>query len=369
MSHANIYIGLMSGTSVDAIDAVAVRFPEQQGVELIATHSHNIPASIQQQIIELNHVSENELHHAMTLDLTLGELFAEATQQLLHTAQLSAQEIVAIGSHGQTIRHQMKSEPRYSLQIGNPHLIAERTGITTVADFRMRDIVTGGQGAPLVPAFHKAIFSSTKTARIILNIGGMSNLTFLGTNGSITGFDTGPGNVLMDYWFKKHQNGHFDQNGQWAAQGQVNSSLLQHFLNEAFFSHPPPKSTGRELFDSHWLEQKLRNTESTPRDIQASLLQLTVESIAQAIEQWGTKSREIFVCGGGANNTYLMQQLALRLKNIEVNSTAILGIHPDWVEACAFAWFAKQTIEKQPGNIPSVTGAHKESILGTITQV
>ena len=366
MEKPGIYLGLMSGTSVDAIDASAVRFSSNQDIDFLACHTHEIPTAIKQKIIELNHPDSNELHRTMSLDMELGKLFAEATKTLLKKSKLNSEEIIAIGSHGQTIRHQIESEPHYTLQIGNPNIIAELTKITTIADFRSRDIVVGGQGAPLVPAFHQALFKHETEDRIILNVGGMANLTFLWANKNTEGFDTGPGNVLMDYWFNKNQNGAFDTNGEWASTGKPNPDLLKKLLQDKYFSQSPPKSTGRELFDAHWLEGHIKSTNDSPENIQATLLNLTVESISNAVESWGPKPCEVFVCGGGANNNFLMENLAKRLPNYEIASTEKLGLKPNWVEACAFAWLAKRCLEGKPGSLPSVTGASKETVLGAI---
>jgi anhydro-N-acetylmuramic acid kinase len=363
----SIFIGLMSGTSVDGIDAVAVSFDEENNQPKIhATHSHPISEKIKSQIIELNTPSENELHKAMVLDQILGELFAEATLKLLEKAKLKPENIEAIGSHGQTIRHQIKEPPFYTLQIGNANIIAERTGITTVSDFRTRDMVLGGQGAPLVPAFHEAIFKSDKN-RIIINIGGMANLTLLwGNNKPTQGFDTGPGNVLMDMWIKKCLNKDYDENGNWAKTGTSNQPLLTQLLDEHFLKQKPPKSTGRDLFNNSWLNEKLKTVHDSEENIQATLLAFTYESIAKAIEAWGPRSGEIYVCGGGASNEFLMSELLKRLTNFNIKSAESLGIDPNWVEACAFAWLAKQTLEGKAGNLPSVTGANKSLILGGI---
>lgn len=359
-----IFIGLMSGTSVDAIDAVAVSFGKQS-VRIHGSYSHEIPDDLRALIIELNTPSENELHKSMRLDQRLGELFADTVQALLKKAQLDPKQICAIGSHGQTIRHQIDTPPFYTLQVGNPNIIAERTGICTVADFRTRDMVMGGQGAPLVPAFHQDLFQSSNE-RIILNIGGMANLTILSGDEKTIGFDTGPGNVLLDMWISLQKGERFDKDGDWAKSGRVNQNLLEDFLEEQFFHRAPPKSTGRDLFNADWFNKKVANIKEKPENIQATLLALTVESIALSIESIGKNSGELYVCGGGALNTYLMSQLDNRLKDYSVDSTATLGLDPLWVEACAFAWLARQTLTGKTGNLPSVTGAEKPLILGSV---
>ena len=357
----------MSGTSVDGIDAVAVSFNDKSHEPKIHTcHSHPIPERIKSQIIELNTPSVNELHKAMTLDQTLGELFADATLKLLKEAQLKPEDIAAIGSHGQTIRHQVETPPFYTLQIGNPNIIAEKTSICTVADFRTRDMVLGGQGAPLVPAFHQAVFQS-EGDRIIINIGGMANLTILSDNGKkCTGFDTGPGNVLMDMWIKKSLKKNYDEDGAWAKSGTINQPILNQLLKETFLQQAPPKSTGRDLFNQQWLTNQLTRTQDSPENVQATLLAFTCESIAKAIETWGPANAEIYICGGGANNQFLMETLRKRLSKFPLKSSQVLGLNPEWVEACAFAWLAKQALEGKTGNLSSVTGAKEKTILGAI---
>jgi len=361
---SHIFIGLMSGTSIDAIDAVAVSF-DQQGMTLLETHSHPIAPLLKTQILALQTPSENELHKTLHLDQILGELFAEAAMTLLEKAKLQAEQITAIGSHGQTIRHQVSTKPFYSLQIGNPHIIAERTGICTIADFRTRDIAIGGQGAPLAPAFHQAMFQSDND-RIILNIGGMANATLLNKDGTIQGFDTGPGNVLLDMWIQDQKGLSYDQDGKWARSGEVNTHLLAQLLSEGFFQRSPPKSTGRDLFNETWLTEKLNGANYTPEDVQASLLELTSTSIANAIKQWGPTSAEIYLCGGGAYNQQLVNSLKNQLSEHCIDTTQKLGLDPNWVEACAFAWLSQQTLANRPNNLPSVTGAKKPTVLGGI---
>jgi anhydro-N-acetylmuramic acid kinase len=363
---ANIFIGLISGTSVDAIDAVAVSF-QGNSFKLIGKHSHPISDDVKQEIILLNTQSKNELHAALSLDQKMGSLFAEAVEHLLNKIQLAAKDIQAIGSHGQTLRHQIKKSPYYTFQIADPNLIAALTNITTVADFRRRDMALGGQGAPLVPAFHEAMFK-TPTNRVILNIGGISNLTILSADKLTQGFDTGPGNMLLDAWIYEHKKLSFDNNGAWAKSGKPNQQLLKLLLQENFFNLKPPKSTGRDLFNLEWFKQILltHGINDRPENIQTTLAHFTTLSIADAIKKWGPTEAEVFVCGGGAHNTFLMDLLKAELPNHRIQTTESLGLHPDWVEACAFAWLAKQTLEHKTGNLPTVTGASKKSILGGI---
>lgn len=361
-----IFIGLISGTSVDAIDAVAVSFQEN-ALTIIGQHSHPIPDEIKQEVIRLNNQSENELHLALGLDQKMGRLFADAAEQLLKKNKLKTADIQAIGSHGQTLRHQTEQVPHYTFQIADPNLIAALTNITTVADFRRRDIALGGQGAPLVPAFHEAIFK-TQTDRIILNIGGISNITILWATKITEGFDTGPGNMLLDAWIYEHKKLGYDSKGEWAKSGKVNTRLLELLLQEKFFFLNPPKSTGRDLFNIGWFKAILstHNIIDRAENIQATLAKYTSQSIADAIKKWGPAKGEVFVCGGGAHNVFLMDLLKAELPLFNIDTTESLGLHPDWVEACAFAWLAKQTLEHKTGNLPTVTGAGKRAILGGI---
>ena len=366
MADAACYVGLMSGTSADAVDVVAVNF-EGDKVELIARHSLPLPSSLRIAIHELANPSQNEIDRLGQLDQQLGYLFTDAILQLLEKSGLAANQIQAIGSHGQTIRHRPPGTVPYpfTLQIGDPNIIAQGTRITTVADFRRRDMAAGGQGAPLVPAFHRAIFHSAEINRIVVNVGGMANLTWLPKTGSATGFDTGPGNVLMDAWILKNLGKSYDTDGQWAASGQVHDALLQRLLSHGFFTQRPPKSTGRELFNLDWITAETKHFSLSAEDIQATLLALTATSISSEIEKLGEECSEVFVCGGGAYNLRLMNELQRQLDS-KVVSTASLGIAPECVEAMAFAWLARQTINRQSGNLCTVTGASEEVILGGV---
>lgn len=355
----------MSGTSVDGIDAVAVDFSHGQ-CQLIATHAHPFPrelsGSIQHLIQQPDTISLDGLG---ALDVALGHAYADAVLALLEQSQLSASRIAAIGNHGQTLRHQPDSELPFSLQIGNAAVIAERTGITTVADFRSRDIAAGGQGAPLVPAFHKTLFTHADEARVILNIGGIANITILNDQ-PIQGFDTGPGNTLMDAVCQRYADRPYDANGELAAQGQVDQALLVQLLSDPYFAQTPPKSTGRKLFNLDWLQKHVTNLdEISESDLLATLCSLSAYSISQDIQRYAPQTQRVLVCGGGAHNQHLMNLLAEQL-NCSVESTAKHGLAPDWVEAVAFAWLAKQCIEGQAGNLPDATGAQGERILGAV---
>lgn len=363
------YIGLMSGTSADGIDAVIVDFSNTP--KLLAHYHHPLPPELQQEIHLLAACGSNEIARSCALDQELADLFAHSVLTLLKKAKLNANEIAAIGSHGQTIRHCPSSTKKrgFSLQIGDPNIIAQKTGITTVADFRRRDIAAGGQGAPLVPAFHHAMFYSQQTNRAIVNIGGIANITWLPNQGTTLGFDTGPGNTLMDAWVNKHLDQPYDRGGAWAASGKVNERLLTILMSDSFFSQAHPKSTGKEAFNLAWLEQALKQIDEDilPVDVQASLLALTAYTLASAIRPLITNTpTEIFICGGGAYNDQLVSALVSQLSNCSVTTTAALGVAPEHVEAMAFAWLAQQTLKRATGNLCSVTGAKQEVILGGV---
>ncbi len=365
---AAYYIGLMSGTSMDGIDTVLVDFSKRTP-KLICSHSHAFPDTLQTQLSTIISPSwSGSLSQFGTLHQQLGKLFAGAVNALLQKTTISANQIQAIGSHGQTVWHQPQGEHPFSLQLGDANQISELTGITTVADFRSRDIAAGGQGAPLVPAFHKALFTKEKTNRILLNIGGIANITLLPGNGEVSGFDTGPGNGLMDAWIKKHKQQSFDKDGAWASTGTINDKLLESLLTDSYFSLPAPKSTGKEYFNLEWLA-KYTAIPARPQDIQATLTELSAKSIADAIKKAIDKQQDwhqLYVCGGGVHNPFLMARLKTHLADFEIKSTEKLGVSPDWMEAIAFAWLAKQTLEGKPGNLPSVTGAKGARILGAI---
>jgi anhydro-N-acetylmuramic acid kinase len=370
------YIGLMSGTSLDAIDAVLVDFAAARP-RLIASHQHELTDTLRSALLDLCQPGENEIERLGIIDIQLGKAFAAAAQQLLSAAGISATEVSAIGSHGQTIRH--RPETGFTLQIGDPNTIAERTGITTVADFRRRDLAAGGQGAPLVPAFHAAVFGRHKPEdetvdgghppRVILNIGGMANVTLLIPGLPVTGFDTGPGNVLMDAWIQQQQQLPCDHDGAWAQSGAVNAPLLAALQSDDYFRQPAPKSTGRERFNLAWLQQHLAAIpDSLPdEDVQATLCALTAVTVAAALhDEIVTAGGEILVCGGGAHNGHLLAQLERLLPDYTIKTTDAVGLAPDWVEACAFAWLARETLARRPGNVPTVTGARRPVILGGI---
>lgn len=358
------FIGLMSGTSIDAIDAVLLEVSNQE-FKLVSSVEHPIPQATKSDIMALCSPGDNEIQRMGQLDNELAQLFATATKALLQKADIGGDQINAIGSHGQTIRHMPNIPNGFTLQIGNPALLTELTGITTVADFRRADIAAGGQGAPLVPAFHQAAFSHPDKNRVIVNIGGMANISIL-ENGEVSGFDTGPGNVLMNAWVHRHLNKSYDNNGEWAKAHKVDELLLLQMLTDPYFHQAPPKSTGRELFNESWLDKKIKkiNQSIEPGNVQASLVQLTATSISDAIKQYSS-CEEVYVCGGGAHNTYLMQLLEQNLQ-LPVKTTHELGIDPSFVEAAAFAWFAQRALAAIPSNEPNVTGAQHTVVMGAI---
>lgn len=366
----DLYIGLMSGTSADGIDTALVDFNSARP-SLIATHYTPYPTSLRQQILALCQQGPNEIERLGELDILLAKAFAQAVNELLMTQSLQPQHIKAIGSHGQTVRHSPHSPQRFTLQIADPNTIAAETGITTIADFRRKDIAHGGQGAPLVPAFHQFLFAAQGAPhRAIVNIGGISNVTLLpqASPGPIIGFDLGPGNVLMDAWIGLHLQKNHDDNGEWAAQGVVQPALLKALLDDTFFKQPPPKSTGREYFNLAWLNHRLHQIEQkfSTVDIQATLAELTAYCIITPLRDH-IPSGEILICGGGVHNAFLMSRLQTLAKpHFTVSSTEKYGANPDWIEAMAFAWLARQTLTKQPGNLPTVTGAKRAAILGGI---
>jgi anhydro-N-acetylmuramic acid kinase len=363
---SSLYIGLISGTSMDAIDCALVELEGRQPRQ-IDFITQEISEELRQKLLNLCEDHPGQIPLLGETDVEFARILALAVDHMLEKHGLKATEIAAIGSHGQTIRHQPDGNAPFTLQIGDPNTLAELTGITTVADFRRRDMAAGGQGAPIVPAFHREIFASAESNRVVLNIGGMSNITVLKKSGEITGYDTGPGNVLMDIWVGKHQGHFYDRDGAWAKSGTVYQPLLENMLKEPYFLRPAPKSTGRELFNLPWLQQHLANTDTTinPADIQATLLALTVQSIGTAIRKELDKG-EVIVCGGGANNAYLMASLGDVLPTFKVMRSSALGVLEDSVEAVAFAWLARQALHQTPVNFTAITGSSHPVIAGGV---
>lgn len=361
----------MSGTSIDGIDAGLYSFSDQQA-QVIDFYYQPYTQQIKQKIRKLCDIQQPiSLIEYGELDTQLGRLYGEACLQLLNQAKIDAQDIKAIGSHGQTLCHFPNAKYPFTLQIGDPNIISQITGITTIADFRRRDIAASGQGAPLVPAFHHAMFHSPIENRAIVNIGGIANLTTLPkeiAKKNILGFDTGPGNTLMDYWISQHKSKAFDKHGLWAATGNIQAKLLNQLKDEPFFLASPPKSTGTEHFSPDWLTNKLATLPAyRPEDIQRTLCQLTAETIGDALQKAAPETDKVFICGGGVHNQTLFTTLKKSL-TIPVLSTETEGIHPDQVEAMAFAWLAKRTLHHLTGNLPEATGAKQAVILGGIYQ-
>lgn len=361
-----LFIGLMSGTSLDGVDAALVEFDNTHKPHVLQTHFLAYPSELRKLILALQHPTENELETTAILANTLAKLYADAVKQLLTLQKLASNDITAIGCHGQTIRH--RPELGFTLQIGNPSLLAELTAITVVADFRSRDIAAGGQGAPLVPAFHQAVFAHPTINRAVINIGGIANITYLANNRSLIGFDSGPGNMLLDAWIKQHKNLNYDANGAWASTGKLIAPLLSAMLAEPYLALKPPKSTGRDLFNDEWLSQHLLGICYAPEDVAFTLVLFTAHTIHQSIVLNCDGVDEIFICGGGAHNAFLMQQLQSLLGGIKVATTDQLDIGIDWVEAIAFAWLAKLCLNQKTASLPKVTGAKGARILGAIYQ-
>lgn len=356
-----LFIGLMSGTSLDGVDCALVAFERRP--RLLASHFIRYESPLKTALLALNNAGVDEIDRSAGLAIEITGLYARAVNEMLATAGISAGEITAIGCHGQTVRHCPASG--YSVQISSPALLAERTGVTVVSDFRSRDIAAGGQGAPLVPAFHAAVFRSGKRHRVVVNIGGIANITDLPPAGPVLGFDTGPGNLLLDAWTKICLSADFDRDGELAARGGVVPGLLDELLADDFFHRSPPKSTGREHFNAAWLQAA--GLDRWPiTDVQATLSELTACTIAAGIDRYCPRADEVYVCGGGAHNRDLIARLCRRIGTRRLRSTADLGIDPDWVEAVAFAWLARQTLNRKPGNVPEVTGAAGPRILGAI---
>ncbi len=353
------YVGLMSGTSLDGVDAALVDFAVPPG-RLLAAHFVPYPDDVREEALALNRPGADEIERSGRLAVRITELYAEAA---VAVAAHDGEGIAAIGCHGQTVRH--RPDLGFTTQICNPALLAERTGLSVVADFRSRDIAAGGQGAPLAPAYHAACFARPDRHRVVVNIGGIANVTDLAPGRPVRGFDTGPGNVLLDAWIARSLGRPYDADGTWAASGSVQAPLLAKMLAEPYFDLAPPKSTGRDLFDAGWLDRfDLRRYAA--HDVQATLAALTSRTIADAIQRHCGRTDEVFVCGGGVHNASLLAGLRAALPGVAVESTAAGGVDPDWMEAMAFAWLAWRTIERRPGNLPDVTGARGPRILGAI---
>jgi anhydro-N-acetylmuramic acid kinase len=364
MPASSLYIGLMSGTSLDGVDGVLADF-SGRGIRTLQAAFTPFPFDLRSELMALQAASENELEREALAANALARCYADCVHQLVAQAP---GPVRAVAVHGQTIRH--RPELGFTRQTNNPALLAELSGIDVIADFRSRDIAAGGQGAPLVPAFHEARFGKPKQVRVVVNIGGIGNISVLHGDGRVSGFDTGPGNVLMDLWVARHTGKPYDEDGAFAASGQVDQQLLDILLDEPYFRQPPPKSTGRDLFHAEWLDKKLAQRPGlAPADVQATLTRLTAVSIAQAIREAtaGQPAQAVYVCGGGAYNGVLLRDIEAALGGgIPVKSTDELGVAPNRVEALAFAWLGYQFTRRRPGNLPAVTGAAGLRVLGAL---
>ena len=366
----SLYIGLMSGTSMDGIDAALVSFGDHE-CDVLTTSMFRYPDDLRTDLLAASRQpAECTVDRIGQLDRWIGECFRDAALDLIAKSNYGAASIVAIGSHGQTLRHQPRAARPFTMQIGDPNVVAYGTGITTVADFRRRDVVAGGEGAPLAPAFHHWLFSDNTRNTALLNIGGIANVTMLiPASSHLIGFDTGPGNSLLDGWIRNHRDQPYDEDGAWAGAGTVNELLLGKMLSDPYFDQPPPKSTGFEYFNGGWVRTKIASlgdaTVSTT-DVQATLAELSARTIATSILKFAPDIDDVLVCGGGAHNSDLMQRLRSYLSGVKVATTDEFGLHPDWVEAAAFAWLAKRRLDGKPGNMPEVTGAAEAQVLGAV---
>ncbi len=361
-----LFVGAISGTSVDGLDLALVDIDDQH-IELHASSTHSFSPELRSRLLALGQPGNDDLDRLGAADRALGLAIGRAINDFLDARSIDAQQVAAIGSHGQTVRHRPTGLQPFTWQIGDPNQIAETTGITCVADFRRRDMAAGGQGAPLVPPFHAALFRDRAHDRVVLNLGGIGNITVLPADSSVavSGFDTGPGNALMDSWVSRHCNRPFDQNGEWAAEGKPDEALLGALLGDPYLGQAPPKSTGREHYNLAWLDQHPRVGEIAPADVQATLLEFSARSAIDAIGRWADACDELLVCGGGRLNQTLMGRLAA-LAHCPVAATEDYGVNGDAIEAAAFAWLAAQTLRGNPGNAPAVTGARGPRVLGAI---
>lgn len=370
---ADLFIGLMSGTSLDGVDGVLVDFDAPGSAVAVLAHRHRpFDGTLADELLALNHSGPDELHRSALAATAIARRYADVVADLMAESGRAIGEVRAIGAHGQTVRHrpQCFDGTGYTIQLGNAALLAELTGIDVVADLRSRDVAAGGQGAPLVPAFHRAAFGQEGRDVGVLNIGGIANLTVLHHGGTTLGFDCGPGNALMDLWCRRHMGTSFDGDGRWAAAGRVNTGLLTALRSDPYFAMPAPKSTGRDLFHGDWLATHLAAVDPhgalPPQDVQATLAELTSSTCADALRHSGAQVRELVVCGGGAFNRHLMGRLAASLPGVAVVSSAARGLPADQVEACAFAWLARRFLRREPGNLAAVTGARGPRMLGAL---
>jgi anhydro-N-acetylmuramic acid kinase len=361
-----LFAGVMSGTSLDGVDAIVADFAPRSGkpCETLGAAHIAYPAMLRDELLALQQPGNNELARAGAAANMLAELYSEAIARALAEAKIAPEDVKAAGVHGQTLRH--RPDRGFTVQLNNPARVAEKARMVVVADFRSRDVAAGGQGAPLVPAFHAALFARRDRHRVIVNIGGIANITDLPPGGVVRGFDTGPGNVLCDLWCARNRGATFDAQGAWAATGKANATLLDKLLADPFFSAPPPKSTHRDTFNLQWLEERLAGLDDEAENVQATLVALTARTIADAIRAYAPDADEILVCGGGANNATLMHALAGELAPRKLRSTLDEGVPVEHVEPLAFAWLARETLAGRAGNLPAVTGAKGKRVLGAI---
>jgi anhydro-N-acetylmuramic acid kinase len=364
----DLYIGLMSGTSLDGVDAVLASFTPTLKVH---GHAHRpFGAALRRELLALNTPGADELHRAALAGIDLAQTYASAVHEVLRVAGLNRDQVRAVGAHGQTVRHRpgCGEGVGYTIQINQPALLAELVGIDVVADFRSRDVAAGGQGAPLVPAFHRAVFARAGEALAVVNLGGIANLTLVDAEGRTLGFDTGPANALLDHWCERHTGRPYDAGGHWAARGRVLAPLLALLRQEPYFGAPPPKSTGRDLFHPDWLQARLAQIGGAPaaEDVQATLAELTATTVADAFHAHAAGARELLVCGGGAFNTDLMRRLARQVPGVTLVPSDARGLPASQVEGCAFAWLAAEHLAGRPGSLASVTGARGDRLLGAL---
>ena len=361
---SELFVGLISGTSVDGVDAVLAAL-DDDSARIVAAATTPFPPELLSRLRRIIETPQTTLRELGTLDHAVGSFFASCATSLLRSAGVDAAQVTAIGHHGQTIFHEPVGAERFTMQIGDPNIVAADTGILTVADFRRLDMAYGGQGAPLVPAFHAWRFGTTNEPRVVVNIGGIANITTIEPSQPVLGFDTGPGNTLLDLWIRRTQNRAFDDAGRFAASGRVDEALLARMLTDPYFAAPPPKSTGRELFHMEWIDRYVAATDRAAADVQATLAELTAATIVDSIKSAQPSCRRVIVCGGGAHNDDILARLRRR-SGVIVETTAEHGLSADWVEATAFAWLARARLRRRAGNVPSVTGARRDAVLGGV---
>jgi len=367
--HEGYYIGLMTGTSMDAVDTVLIEIKDGETVKLQACIAHEFPDELRNQVATVSNGTSDSLHELMLLDHQLAKVYASCIKSLLAQASLTSNDIYAIGSHGQTVRHCPDCTPPYTLQLGNAAQLAEQTGITVVNDFRQRDLAAGGQGAPLAPLFHHHLFAQTGKTIVGVNLGGVANISILLSQGGIQGFDTGPANNLMDQWTERQLGKRYDKDAAWAKSGEVDDALLTRLLSETWLSRPPPKSTGPELFNQLWLDQHTQGLDIQTENVQRTLCEYSAITLTEAIIKHAPDCEELVVCGGGAYNPLLLERIQHYLPDTPLVNSSKYGIEPDWIEATMFAWLAYRTLNGLPGNVPAVTGADHEVVLGAIHPV